>query len=168
MTRLDAGLLTINGTLIAQLVIFLLVLFILYRLAWGPLLRILNERRARIAQGVEATQKAMQELEAAEKERQAKLDEARREAQTILDRIAKQGEDLRKELEAKAREQADSLIAKARAEIQQERQKAVQDLRSQVADLAVMAAGRIIGESLDAKKHRQLIERTIEEAEIRA
>jgi F-type H+-transporting ATPase subunit b len=168
MTRLAAGLLTINGTLIAQLVIFLLVLFILYRLAWGPLLRILNERRARIAQGVEATQKAMQELEAAEKERQAKLEEARREAQAILDRIAKQGEDLRKELEAKAREQAEGLIAKARAEIQQERQKAVQDLRSQVADLAVLAAGRIIGESLDAKKHRELIERAIEEAEIRA
>jgi F-type H+-transporting ATPase subunit b len=168
MTRLDAGLLTINGTLIAQLVIFLLVLGVLYRLAWGPLLRILNERRARIAQGVEATQKAIQELEAAERERQAKLEEARREAQTILDRIAKQGEDLRKELEVKAREQAEALIAKARAEIQQERQKAVQDLRSQVADLAVMAAGRIIGESLDAKKHRELIERTIEEAEIRA
>jgi F-type H+-transporting ATPase subunit b len=168
MTRLDAGLLTINGTLIAQLVIFLLVLFILYRLAWGPLLRILNERRARIAQGVEATQKAMQELEAAEKERQAKLEEARREGQVILDRIAKQAEDLRKELEAKAREQAEALIAKARAEIQQERQQAVQDLRSQVADLAVMAAARIIGESLDAKKHRELIERTIEEAEIRA
>jgi F-type H+-transporting ATPase subunit b len=168
MTRLDAGLLTINGTLIAQLVIFLLVLGVLYRLAWGPLLRILNERRARIAQGVEATQKAIQELEAAERERQAKLEEARREAQTILDRIAKQGEDLRKELEVKAREQAEALIAKARAEIQQERQKAVQDLRSQVADLAVMAAGRIIGESLDLKKHRELIERTIEEAEIRA
>lgn len=168
MTRLDAGLLTINGTLIAQLVIFLLVLGILYRLAWGPLLRILNERRARIAQGVEATQKAIQEREAAERERQAKLEEARREAQTILDRIAKQGEDLRKELEVKAREQAEALIAKARAEIQQERQQAVQDLRSQVAGLAVMAAGRIIGESLDAKKHRELIERAIEEAEIRA
>jgi F-type H+-transporting ATPase subunit b len=168
MTRLDAGLLTINGTLIAQLVIFLLVLFILYRLAWGPLLKILNERRARIAQGVEATQKALQELAAAEKERQAKLEEARREAQAMLDRITKQAEDLRKELEAKAREQAEALIAKARAEIQQERQKAVQDLRSQVADLAVMAAGRIIGESLDAKKHRELIERAIEEAEIRA
>jgi F-type H+-transporting ATPase subunit b len=144
------------------------VLFILYRLAWGPLLKILNERRARIAQGVEATQKALQELAAAERERQAKLEEARREAQTMLDRITKQAEDLRKELEAKAREQAEALIAKARAEIQQERQKAVEDLRSQVADLAVMAAGRIIGESLDAKKHRELIERAIEEAEIRA
>jgi F-type H+-transporting ATPase subunit b len=168
MTRLAAGLLTINGTLIAQLVIFLVMLGILYRVAWGPLLRILNERRARIAQGVEATQRALQELEAAEKERQAKLEEARREAQAMLDRITKQAEDLRKELEAKAREQAEALIAKARAEIQQERQKAVQDLRSQVADLAVMAAGRIIGESLDARKHRELIERAIEEAEIRA
>lgn len=168
MTRLDAGLLTINATLIAQLLIFLVMLGVLYRFAWGPLLRILNERRARIAQGVEATERAMQELTAAEKERQAKLEEARREAQALLDRIAKQGEDLRKELEAKAREQAEALTAKARTEIQQERQKAVQDLRLQVADLAVLAAGRIIGESLDAKKHRELIERAIEEAEIRA
>jgi F-type H+-transporting ATPase subunit b len=168
MTRLDAGLLTINGTLIAQLLIFLVMLGVLYRFAWGPLLRILNERRERIAQGVEATERAKRELEEAERERQAKLEEARREAQTMLDRIAKQAEDLRKELEAKARQQAEALIARARAEIQQERAKAVEDLREQVADLAVMAAGRIIGESLDGKKHRELIERTIEEAEIRA
>jgi len=86
----------------------------------------------------------------------------------LLDRIAKQGEDLRKQLETKARTQADGLIAKARAEIQQERDKAVQDLRAQVADLALLAAGRIIGESLDAKKHRELIERAIQETEIRA
>jgi F-type H+-transporting ATPase subunit b len=168
MTRLDAGLLTLNGTLIAQLLIFLVMLGVLYRFAWGPLLKILNERRERIQQGVEATERAKRELEEAERERQAKLEEARREAQAILDRIAKQGEDLRKELEAKAREQADALIARARAEIGQEREKAVLDLRSQVADLAVMAASRIIGESLDAKKHRELIERAIEEAEIRA
>jgi F-type H+-transporting ATPase subunit b len=168
MTRLDAGLLTLNGTLIAELLIFLVMLGVLYRFAWGPLLRILNERRDRIQQGVEATERAKRELEEAERERQAKLDEARHEAQAMLDRIAKQAEDLRKELEAKAREQAEGLIAKARAEIQQERQKAVQDLRLQVADLAVLAAGRIIGESLDAKKHRELIERAIEEAEIRA
>lgn len=168
MTRLAAGLLTINATLVAQLLIFLVMLGVLYRFAWGPLLRILNERRARIQQGVEATERAKQELEAAERERQAKLEEARREAQAMLDRIAKQGEALRKELEVKARAQAEALTAKARAEIQQEREKAVQDLRSQVSDLAVMAAGRIIGESLDAKKHRELIERAIEEAEIRA
>ena len=168
MTRLDAGLLTLNGTLIAQLLIFLVMLGVLWRFAWDPLLRILNERRERIQQGVEATERAKRELEEAERERQVKLEEARREAQAMLDRIAKQAEDLRKELEAKAREQAEGLIAKARSEIQQERAKAVEDLREQVADLAVMAAERIIGESLDARKHRALIERTIEEAEIRA
>ncbi|HVS07773.1 MAG TPA: F0F1 ATP synthase subunit B [Candidatus Dormibacteraeota bacterium] len=168
MTRLDAGLLTLNGTLIAELLIFLVMLGVLYRFAWDPLLRILNERRERIQQGVEATERAKRELEEAERERQVKLEETRREAQAMLDRIAKQAEDLRKELEVKAREQAEGLVAKARAEIQQERAKAVEDLREQVADLAVMAAERIIGESLDAKKHRALIQRTIEEAEIRA
>jgi F-type H+-transporting ATPase subunit b len=168
MTRLDAGLLTLNGTLIAQLLIFLVMLGVLYRFAWDPLLRILNERRERIQQGVEATERAKRELEEAERERQVKLEDARREAQAMLDRIARQAEDLRKELEARAREQAEGLVAKARAEIQQERAQAVEDLREQVANLAVMAAERIIGESLDAKKHRELIERTIEEAEIRA
>jgi F-type H+-transporting ATPase subunit b len=168
MTRLEAGLLTLNGTLIAELLIFLAMLLVLYRLLWGPLVGILQARLRRIQEGVEATERAKRELEEAEKERQAKLEETRREAQAMLDRIAKQAEDLRKELEAKAREQAEALIVKARAEINQERERAVQDLRSQVADLAVLAAGRIIGESLDAKKHRELIERTIEEAEIRA
>jgi len=168
MIPLQAGLLTLNGTLVAELIIFLVTLAILYRLAWGPVLNALEARRKRIQEGVEATERAKQELEAAEREHQATLEEARREAQAILDRIARQAEDLRKELEAKAREQAEALIVRARAEIQQERQKAVEDLRSQVADLAVMAASRIIGESLDAKKHRELIERAIDAAEIRA
>ena len=55
MTRLDAGLLTLNGTLIAQLLIFLVMLGVLWRFAWDPLLRNLNERRERIQQGVEAS-----------------------------------------------------------------------------------------------------------------
>lgn len=168
MILLDAGLLTLNGTLIAELVIFLLTVGFLYRVAWGPLLNILEARRKRIQEGVEAAEQAKRDREAAEREYQARLEEARREGQRILDRIAKDGEELRKELEAKARQDAEGIIVRARAEIQQERQTAIQDLRRQVADLAVLAAGRIIGESLDAHKHRELIERAIEEAEVRA
>jgi F-type H+-transporting ATPase subunit b len=168
MTPLQAGLLTINGTLIAQLIIFLVTLGVLYRLAWGPLLNILEARRRRIQEGVEAAERAMREREAAAREYQARLEEARREGQRILDRIAKEGEDLRKELEVKARQDAEGIITRARAEIEQERQTAVQDLRRQAADLAVLAASRIIGESLDEKKHRELIDRALEEAEIRA
>lgn len=168
MTRLDAGLLTLNGTLIAELLIFLVTLAFLYRVAWGPLLSILEARRKRIQEGVEAAEQAKRDREAAERDYQARLEEARREGQRLLDRIAKEGEGLRKELEEKARQDADGIVERARAEIQQERQSAIEDLRRQVADLAVMAASRMIGESLDEKKHRELIDRAIEEAEIRA
>lgn len=168
MTRLDAGLLTLNGTLIAELLIFLVTLAFLYRVAWGPLLSILEARRKRIQEGVEAAEQAKRDREAAERDYQARLEEARREGQRLLDRIAKEGEGLRKELEEKARQDADGIVERARAEIQQERQSAIEDLRRQVADLAVMAASRMIGESLDEKKHRELIDRAIEEADIRA
>src|SRR5207245_8887266 len=131
MTRLDAGLLTLNGTLIAQLLIFLVMVGVLYRFAWGPLLQILNERRERIQQGVQATERAKRELEEAERERQAKLEGARREAQTILDRIGKEAEYLRGELEAKAREQAERMSAKESAEVQRRGAKAGEDRRGQ-------------------------------------
>ena len=157
-----------NLTLLIQDLAFIILMVLLVRYLYRPISQVLEARTRRIQEGLRAAEEAKRDREAAEKEYQLKMGEARREGQALLDRIAKQGEDLRKELEAKAREQAEGLIARARAEIQQEREKAVQDLREQVADLAVMAAGRIIGESLDAKKHRELIERAIEEAEIRA
>ena len=157
-----------NLTLLLQDLAFIVLMVLLVRYLYRPISRVLEARTKRIQDGLRAAEEAKRDREAAEKEYQLRMEAARREGQALLDRIAKQGEDLRKELEAKAREQADALIARARAEIQQEREKAVQGLREQVADLAVMAASRIIGESLDAKKHRQLIERTIEEAEIRA
>lgn len=168
MIPLQAGLLTLNGTLIAEFLIFLVTLGFLYRVAWGPLLTILQARQRRIQEGVEAAEQAKRDREAAAREYQARLEEARREGQRILDRIAKEGEEVRKELEAKARQDAEGIIARARAEIEQERQTAVQDLRRQAADLAVLAASRIIGESLDEKKHRELIDRALEEADIRA
>lgn len=166
MIRLQAGLLTLNGTLVAQLLIFLVTLGVLYWLAWNRLVGLLEVRRARIQEGIEAAEQAKRDREAAARDYQAKLEEARREGQRLLDQIAKQGEELRRELEEKARRQADAIIARGREEIQRERQSAVQELRRQVAELAVLAAGRIVGESLDAKKHRELIDRTIEEAEI--
>jgi len=157
-----------NLTVLIADVAFFLLLFLIARYLYRPIMQVLEARTQRIAEGLRAAEEAKKDRAAAEKEYQERLAEARREGQAVLDRIAKQGEDLRKQLETKARTQADGLIAKARAEIQQERDKAVQDLRAQVADLALLAAGRIIGESLDAKKHRELIERAIQETEIRA
>jgi F-type H+-transporting ATPase subunit b len=166
VVRLDAGILTLNATLVVQLVTFLLTLLVLYRVAWGPVLKALEARQKRIQEGLEAAQKAQQDREAAERAYAERLAEARQEAQRMLDQATRMGETLRQELEQKARQQANQIIEQARAEIDRERLKALQDLRRQVADLAVLAAGRVIGESLDGQKHRELIERTISEAEI--
>ena len=157
-----------NLTLLIQDIAFFLLLFLIARYLYRPIVQVLEARTKRIQDGLRAADEAKRDREAAQQEYQLRMEAARREGQALLDRIAKQGEDLRKELGAKAREQAEGLVAKARAEIQQEREKAVQDLRAQVADLALLAASRIIGESLDVKKHHELIERAIEEAQIRA
>ncbi len=166
MVLLDAGILTLNATLVVQLVTFLLTLLVLYRVAWGPVLKALEARQKRIQEGLEAAQKAQQDREAAERAYAERLAEARQEAQRMLDQATRMGETLRQELEQKARQQANQIVEQARAEIDRERLKALQDLRRQVADLAVLAAGRVIGESLDGQKHRELIQRTIAEAEI--
>jgi F-type H+-transporting ATPase subunit b len=163
---LDAGILTLNATLVVQLVTFLLTVLVLYRVAWGPVLKALEARQKRIQEGLEAAQKAQQDREAAERGYAERLAEARQEAQRMLDQATRMGETLRQELEQKARQQADQIIEQARGEIDRERLKALQDLRRQVADLTVLAAGRVIGESLDSQRHRALIERTISEAEI--
>jgi F-type H+-transporting ATPase subunit b len=168
MTLLAAGLLTINATLVAQLIIFLLMVVVLYRLAWGPILSALEARRKRIAEGLQAAEEAQKQRALAEQEYRQRMEEARRQGQALIDQVTKRAEVLRQELEAKAKEQADQVIARARSEIQAERQRAVQELRTQVADLAVLAAERIVGESLDAKKHKELIDRAIQEAELRA
>ena len=166
MVLLDAGILTLNATLVVQLVTFLLTLLVLYRVAWGPVLKALEARQKRIQEGLEAAQKAQQDREAAERAYAERLAEARQEAQRMLDQATRMGETLRQELEQKARQQADQIIEQARGEIDRERLKALQELRRQVADLTVLAAGRVIGESLDGQRHRELIERTISEAEI--
>jgi F-type H+-transporting ATPase subunit b len=157
-----------NLTLILQDIAFFVLLVLIARYLYRPIQGALTARTQRIQDGLKAAEDAKKDREAAEREYQQRLAEARREGEALLDRIAKQGEELRRELEAKAKEQADAVISRARAEIEQERESAVQELRRQVADLAVLAAGRIIGESLDPVKHKSLIDRTIEEAKIGA
>ena len=157
-----------NLTLLVQDIAFFVLLFLIARYLYRPIMNVLEARTLRIQEGLRAADEAKRDREAAEKEYQQRLEQARREGQELLDRIARQGEELRRELEARAKEQADAVIARARAEIQQEREGAIQELRRQVAELSLLAASRIIGESLDSARHRALIDRTIEEAKIGA
>ncbi len=168
MILLEAGILTLNATFVAQLLVFLVTLAVLYRVAWGPVLRALDARRARIQEGIEAAEQAKRDREAAERERQAELEQARREAQAMLEQATRMGEAVREDYDRRAKEEYTRILERARADIERERQTAMQQLRAQVTDLALRAAERVIGETLDAQKHKALIERTIEEAELHA
>jgi F-type H+-transporting ATPase subunit b len=157
-----------NLTLLVQVLAFIVLMLLLARYLYRPIQQVLEARTQRIEEGLKAAEEAQRQREAAGKEYEKKLDEARREGQALIEQVTARSEQLRKELEAKAREQADAMITKARGEIQQERKRAVEDLRRQVAELAVLAAGRVIAENLDPQKHLQLIDRAIEEAELHA
>jgi ATP synthase F0 subunit b len=97
------------------------------------------------------------------KEAEAKLNEARRTAQTVVDAAAKSAEQVRQELKQKAEDEARRIRESTLKEIEAERLKAIQSVRGEVAGLVVAATEKVIGETLDLTKHKQLIDRAIQE-----
>ena len=143
--------------LIFQIVNFLLLLYLLNRLLFKPLLKTLDERQARISQGLKDAEQAARDRELARAEREAALDEARREAQSMVARATKIAEDSRNEIVAAARSEAERVTARARDEIIAEKERAMAEIREQVADLAILAAGRLLHEEIDGTRQRRLV-----------
>jgi F-type H+-transporting ATPase subunit b len=158
-----AGVITIDGTVIVELITFLLMLAILARWVYPEIVRLAEARQRTIAEQLTEAEKARAEAEARLKEAEARLDDARKTAQGVIEAANKSGEQLRQELRQKAEDEAKRLAESARKEIAAERDRAVQAVRSEVADMVVLATEKVIGESLDDQKHRQLIERAIAE-----
>jgi F-type H+-transporting ATPase subunit b len=158
-----AGVITIDGTVIVELITFLLMLAILARWVYPEIVRLAEARQRTIAEQLTEAEKARAEAEARLKEAEARLDDARKTAQGVIEAANKSGEQLRQELRQKAEDEAKRLAESARKEISAERDRAVQAVRSEVADMVVLATEKVIGESLDDQKHRQLIERAIAE-----
>src|SRR6185437_10088072 len=151
-----AGVIDINGTVIVELITFLVMMAILARWVYPEVVRIAEARQRAVAE-------QLKEAEGNLKEAEAKLNEARRTAQSVIDAANKSGEQLRQELRAKADEEARRLHDTAVKEIEAERLKAVQSVRAEVANLVVSATEKVIGETLDVNKHKQLIDRAIQE-----
>jgi len=151
-----------NG-LLAQMVNFLILLALLYFIAYKPLRRMMEERSNRIREGLEQAELAARRLAEADEEARKKLEEARREGQEILSQAAALGEKLKEEARQEARAQAEALIARARSEIELEREQAIQQLRQEFADLAILAAEKVLRETLDRERHRRMIEEVLEE-----
>jgi F-type H+-transporting ATPase subunit b len=149
--------------LLFQVINFLLLLYLLNRFLFKPVLKLLDEREARIKKGLEDAEAAAHDRELARAEREAALEEARKEAQAMVARANKIAEDSRAEILADAKAQADKAASRAREEITAEKDKAMAELRSTVADLALQAAGQLVRTEMDTPTQRRLVEDFLKE-----
>ena len=158
------GFLSVDATLLwATLVVFALFAWILGKFAWGPLLKIVDEREKTIREQVDAAEQAAAEAKGLLTQHQEMLKGAGREREEILGKALKEAESLRVELVGKARAEAEQAVARARDQMQLEKDQALAELRAQVADIAVEAASRIVKSSLTEEAQRRLVDDYIRE-----
>jgi F-type H+-transporting ATPase subunit b len=159
------GALGINlPSLIAQLINFTILLIVLGWAFKRFLFPMLDERRKRIQEGLEASDEAKQRLAQTETQTAAELEKARQEGQGLIGQAQQMSGRIQEEARQSARAEAETLLERARSEIQLERDAAIADLRREFADLTITAAERVIRRSLDRKAHQELIEEVLAEA----
>ena len=152
------GLFNINfGLSVWTVVIFLTVLTVLWRFAFGPILAAVNAREEGINKALEEARSRQAEAERLLTEHKAQLADARRQAQEILAEGREAAGRLQKEMAGKAREESDAILARARAEIGRERDAAVEILRRETVDLALAAASKLLHTKLDGEQDRKLV-----------
>lgn len=142
---------------------FIVFFFIVYRVVLTPVGRQLEERRARIEQGLRDADTARRDREAAADQRQAVLAEARREANEIIARAQRAADEARDRGVEETRQEVERMKTQAVADIEAERMRALADVRSQVADLALMAAGKVVGETMTQDRERRLVDQFLAE-----
>ena len=150
--------------LIAQIVGFLVLLYILSKLLYRPLLKVMDERAARIKESLEAAERAKEQAAASQEQMQEDMRKAREEGQQMIAQARDVASRFRDEEMAKAREEIAAERAKAEADIQRERDAAIEDLRQEFAGLAISAAERVVERSLSESDHRAIIGRVLEES----
>lgn len=146
------------GFLIVQIINFLIMFVILRKWAFIPIANKLAERRERIAQGVEDARVAAEARASAEQEAEKILAEARTKASAEAAEISKRSEEQAREIKASAEAEAGKAREEALAEVEQERNRVLSEARGQIAMLAMAAAQKLVGEALDEKRQRTLIE----------
>jgi F-type H+-transporting ATPase subunit b len=152
---------SINGTLIIQLITFVILVILLYRYLYGPLRRMMDERSAKIADGLAAAERGQEELDLAQKRATEILREAKEKASEIIAMAERRGIEMREEAQAKAREEADRIIAAARAEIEVEGNRAREQLRGEVVRLVIDGSQQILHREINADNHRDIVDRMV-------
>ncbi|MCK9464569.1 MAG: F0F1 ATP synthase subunit B [Thiopseudomonas sp.] len=148
----------INMTLIGQLIAFAIFTWFCMKFVWPPITNAMDARQKKIAEGLDAAGRAERDLKLAQEKAAEMLRETKQAAAEIIEKANKAGNDIVEEAKQHARSEGDRLIAGAKAEIDLEVNRVKEDLRKQVSVLAVAGAERILGATVDAKAHKNLVE----------
>ncbi len=147
--------------LVLQLICFGVIFFFLRAVAYKRVIQMLDDRAAKIKEGLEQSEEAEKRAADIDAEAKEALAEARKEGQVLMAQ-AKEAADVRRQEDmAQAKKDAEALLERARAEIQLEKDQAIGELRKEFADIAISAAGKVINEELDADKHRKVIDEVL-------
>ncbi|MFA6973793.1 MAG: F0F1 ATP synthase subunit B [Parcubacteria group bacterium] len=150
-----------TNLLIAQLVNFTIVLVVLYKFAYGPILRTLNERTSKIEKGLKDSEESGKKLaEIMEKEKEV-MTEARKEAQVIIAKAEEQAKKSKEEIAGEAKAQAEKIMTDATKKIEEEKNKMFAEVKGEIANLVVLATEKVLSEKIDSVKDKELINNII-------
>ena len=147
--------------LVSNLINFTILLIVLRLFLYKPVLRLLDERKRRIREGLERAEQAASDASASEREARETIERARGEARELVQQAQEGAARLRAQLEEQARADAEQIVARAREDVQTERDRALEQLRREFADLAITAAERVVRQSLDRAAHQRLIDEVL-------
>jgi F-type H+-transporting ATPase subunit b len=152
----------INGKLLLdQIVNFFILLYILKRFAYKPILKVLEERKDKIEKGLRDAENAKSKLEEIERKEEKVLIAARKEAQKIVNSAEDIAKKNKEEIITESRSQADKILEDAEKKIKEEKNKMLEEVKSEMAELVSLAAEKVVGEKINKEKDREIIEEVI-------
>jgi len=153
----------INATLIGELIAFLVFVLFCMKYVWPPIIGAIEARQQKIADGLAATDRAEQDLRLAQEKAKQQLVDAKAQASALIDQAKKREQQIIDEAAGKAQAEREKILAQAKAEVEAERIRAKEELRKQVAALAVAGAEKILQRSIDEAGHSDILEKLVAE-----
>lgn len=147
----------INATLIGQMITFGIFVWFCMKFVWPHLLSAMQEREKKIADGLDAANRAERDLELAQEKAADQLRESKEKAADIIEQANKRANQIIDEAKEQARAEGERLVTAAQADVEQEVNRAKEVLRKQVSELAVAGAAKILGKSVDTSAHEELL-----------
>ena len=151
--------------IVAQAVNFVLLLIILHRLAYKPILGMLEKRADTIDKSLKQAKKIEEELQRTEEDRKKEMTKAREEYRALVAEAEETGKQKKEEMAKEAKRKTEEIITRAKEEIRNEKEKSVREARQEIADLAIEISKKIIGRNIDEEKEKELVKESLEKME---